>query len=248
MNDQKNDPVFGVPAAIVVAGIVIAGALFFRGGGNTVDLFKSQTGGAVGATGASAGNAEKPAVRPVDPATDHILGNPNAPVVVVEYSDLECPFCKAFHATMHQIMDQYGKDGKVAWVFREMPIPSLHPKAPHEAEAAECAAALGGNDKFWQFIDGVFAVTPSNNGLDPSELPAIAGQIGLDSAKFAACLSSEPYAARINADYENGVAAGAQGTPYSIVIGKNGQTAVINGAQPFEQVKATIDSLLAAEK
>ena len=95
-------------------------------------------------------------------AEDHILGKLDAPIIIVEYSDLECPFCKVFHRTMHEVMDKYGKDNKVAWIYRQFPIDSLHSKARKEAEATECANELGGNDGFWKFTDEVFGTTNSN--------------------------------------------------------------------------------------
>ncbi len=98
---------------------------------------------------------------------EHITGNPNAKIVVVEYSDLECPFCKMFQNTMQQII---GENPDVAWVYRHYPIPQLHPKAFHESEASECAWEQGGNDAFWKYIDHIHQITPSNNGLDVKEL------------------------------------------------------------------------------
>src|SRR6185295_5043808 len=83
-------------------------------------------------------------VKPVA-AEDHIRGDLAAPVKVIEFSDFECPFCKGFHATMKQVMADYEKDGKVAWVYRHFPIDELHSKARKEAQAAECAGELGGN-------------------------------------------------------------------------------------------------------
>jgi len=112
-------------------------------------------------------------------ALDHIRGNPDAKVVMVEYSDTECPFCKVFHATMQQVMNDYGKDGRVAWVYRHFPIDSLHSKARKEAEAMECAYDQGGDEKFWSFTDRLYEVTTSNNGLDPNELYNIAKYVGL---------------------------------------------------------------------
>ncbi len=108
-----------------------------------------------------------PSLEKMSPVTsaDHIQGDINAPVKVVEYSDLECPFCKRFHTTMQQVMKEYGKD-KVAWVFRQFPLSQLHSKSPKEAEATECVAELGGNDAFWKFVDLINEVTPSNNALD----------------------------------------------------------------------------------
>ncbi|MDB5204060.1 MAG: oxidoreductase [Candidatus Taylorbacteria bacterium] len=103
-------------------------------------------------------------------AADHIMGDINAPVKVVLYSDLECPFCKSFHSTMQQLMaSSYGTNKQVAWVWRNFPLKQLHPKSPKESEGAECAAELGGNDAFWKFIDKVNEVTPSNNKLDEAQ-------------------------------------------------------------------------------
>lgn len=89
-------------------------------------------------------------------ATDHLNGSPEAPVTIIEYSDLDCPFCKQFHETMNRVMNEYGPAGQVAHVFRHFPLASLHPNAAKQAEAAECAAELGGNLKFWEFLNRVF--------------------------------------------------------------------------------------------
>ena len=126
-----------IPIAIVVAGALVAGALFFAGRSASPTTNNNNNGG-------SAAD-----VVPVS-ADDHILGNPNAPLVIVEYSDLECPFCKNFHGTMHQIIDEYGKDGLVAWVYRHFPLDSLHSKARREAEATECAGEQG---KYYEYHD-----------------------------------------------------------------------------------------------
>ena len=106
-------------------------------------------------------------MRPISP-DDHILGNVNAKIIIVEYSDLECPFCKMFHNTMHQVVEK--SNGNVAWVYRHYPILQLHPKAFHEAEATECAWEQGGNSAFWKYTDKLFEITPSNNGLDETQL------------------------------------------------------------------------------
>ena len=111
---------------------------------------------------------------------DHVLGNSNAPITIIEFSDTECPVCKKFHETMQKIMDEYGKDGEVKWVYRHFPLDQIHSKARKEAEATECANEIGGNEKFWEYINKIYEITPSNNGLDPAELLKIAKSIGLN--------------------------------------------------------------------
>lgn len=109
-------------------------------------------------TAASADSKELPDVqiRPVS-TDDHILGDINARIIIVEYSDLDCPFCKVFHATMHRVVKESG--GDLAWVYRHYPIPQLHPNAFAKAEETECAWELGGNEAFWKYTNRVFEVT-----------------------------------------------------------------------------------------
>ena len=221
-----------VPLAIVIAGALIAAALYFA---NRGQVPVADTGDRPAAVATEIAGVQ---------ANDHIRGNPNAEIVIVEYSDTECPFCKNFHQTMKQVMDTYGADGRVAWVYRHFPLVQLHPKAAHEAEALECAAELGGNEGFWKYTDKLYEVTPSNNGLDAAQLPLIAKQVGLDKAAFSACLASGKHKAKVDADLAEVVAAGGQGTPHSIVL-YGGEQMPISGAQPFEVVKSTIDTLLA---
>src|SRR3989338_5116050 len=215
MEKEKN--VLTVPMAIVVSAIIIGGAIFFSRGGPTVDVFKpppEQAGPSV---------IEEIASRPFD-LNDHMLGNPNAPIVMVEYSDLECPFCKTFHKTMQTILDEYGKDGKVAWIYRHFPL-DIHPKAPKESEATECAFELGGNKAFWDYVNKIFEITPANNGLDHAKLPEIAGQIGLNMNDFQTCLDSGRYAEKVKADYNDGLKAGVNGTPNTVLVLTVPQTA-----------------------
>lgn len=228
-----------MPVAVVIAGALIAGAVLYGGGktenSNTANNPQQQV--------AAQQTGDLEAMTPVS-KDDHIRGNPDAPVKIVEYSDTECPFCKRFHPTMQQVMDEYGKDGKVAWVYRHFPLDQLHSKARKESEATECAAELGGNDKFWAYLDRLMEVTPANNGLDPAELPKIAQYVGLDTAKFNECLSSGKYAKKIEEHVQNAVATGGNGTPWSIVVGKNGKKYPLSGAQPYTSVKQLIDLAL----
>lgn len=232
--EKKN---LSVPAAIIVAGIIIAGAIFMTQGGIAKDKDLSDK---------DAGNTKEEALNGPSPVTtaDHILGNPKAPITIIEFSDTECPFCKRFHDTMEQIMDKYGKTGKVAWVYRHFPLDSIHSKARKEAEATECAAELGGNQKFWDYTGRLFDITPANNGLDPAQLPEIAEFVGLDKVRFNECLASGKWADKVEENLKDGIASGARGTPYSVVLKDGKIVGVINGAQPIENVEAQIEALL----
>lgn len=250
-----------VPLAIVIAGALVAGAIYFGG-------TKAPSPAGNPANGA-------PNTSPIGVVADvlpseHILGNPNAKVMIVTYTDFECPFCKSFHATMHQILSTYASD-QVALVYRHFPIVQLHSKAPKEAEASECVTEQGGNSAFWKFADNIFATTGSNDTLDPVQLPTIAQSAGVDVQKFNTCLSSGKYTKSIADAVAAAAKAGAQGTPYSVVIFKSDispatkaailkafgtqATAVsfdpakknmftMNGALAFPNIKAGLDELL----
>ena len=141
-------------------------------------------------------------------------------------------------------MEEYGKDGKVAWIYRHFPIDSLHSKARKEAEATECANELGGVEKFWEYTNTLYEITNSNDSLDPAELPKIAKTVGLDVKAFNTCLSSGKYADKVEADYQDAVKAGGRGTPNSILVTKDGTKTTVQGAQPYESLKAVLDALL----
>ncbi len=172
---------------------------------------------------------------------DWVKGNRNAKVSVVEYSDTECPFCKRHHPTMQQLIAEY--DGKVNWVYRHFPLTSLHPKAPKEAEATECAGEQGGNQAFWKYLDRIFEVTPANNGLDPAELPKIAEYVGLNKTKFEECLNSGKWAQKVQQQAQDAQNAGGNGTPYNVIVAGD-QKIPVSGAVSLEQFKAIIDPLL----
>ena len=181
---------------------------------------------------------------PAPNKNDHLYGNPDAPVTLIEYSDFECPFCKRFHVTVKRLVDE--SDGKVNWVYRHFPIDQLHPvKARREAVASECANELGGNEAFWKFADRFFELTPSNNRTDIDVvLPQIAREIGLDESQFMACLDSGKYDQHIEEDLQSATASGGRGTPWSIVVSKNGERYPLSGAQPYEAVKRLVDLAL----
>lgn len=221
-----------LPITIVIAGILIAGAVFWSGQQQTAN------------PGGTDGGAIK--ARAYDPSIDHIVGNPNASIKLIEYADLECPYCKVFNTTMHQVMDYYGSTGNVAWVFRSFPLAQIHSKAPKEAQAAECAASQGGDAAFFKYIDDIYAITPSENNLDLAELPKIAQQDGLDVTKFNQCLNSGQFAQRVQDSYNEAIAAGGQGTPYTLIMYRDQVVpgGNLSGNQPYNSMRAIVDALL----
>lgn len=166
---------------------------------------------------------------------DHVRGDSNASITWIEYSDLQCPYCASIHPDLTKLLEEY--DGKVRWVYRHFPLDEIHPYARTLAHGSECAAQLGANDKFWEYIDYVFA----NKSTDPK---TVASAIGLNAAQFATCLESDEVAKAVSDDYSSGITAGVRGTPGSFVIGPDGETKVIPGALPYAQLKATIDGML----
>ena len=173
---------------------------------------------------------------------DHIRGPRDAKVFIVEYSDLECPFCSSFHSTAIQAVEDYG--GDVAWVYRHFPLDSIHANARPVANGAECAAEIGGEDAFWQFIDNTFENQATALGVEGMKSTAAA--IGLDAGAFANCLESEKYADKVEDHYQTGITAGVSGTPGNFVINKKGEAWVVPGAVPFETLKITLDEALAS--
>jgi protein-disulfide isomerase len=230
-----------LPISIIVAGLLIGGGIYLNGRMSRDNPTIEQRQAKV-----QEANSEslKTAMRPID-ANDHILGNPKARVLVVEYSDTECPFCKIFHKTMISVMQEFGGDGDVAWVYRHFPIAELHSRALKEAEALECASEIGGNSKFWEYANMLYDTTPSNNELDPKELPKIAVKVGLSSDTFNTCLNSGEFGPKVNADIQNAKEIGASGTPFSVLVDtKTGEHYLIEGAYPFQQIKSVIELIL----
>jgi protein-disulfide isomerase len=223
-----------VPIAIIVGFALIALAIFFTGDRST-DPAPAVTseGDPIVASGT---------IRPVD-QTDYVRGNPNAPIVMIEYSDYDCPFCKQYHDTLNQIMNEYGVSGKVAWVYRQFPLPQLHPNAPKISEAALCVGNLGGSTAFWTFTDKVFQERAINEQTNMVKLTEYAQDAGVDMGAYQTCLGTNQMEETVKTSVEEALALGAVGTPYTVLIVGNEQ-AIVNGAQSYEVVKSIIDNLL----
>jgi protein-disulfide isomerase len=217
--------------SILIAGVIIAGAIVF------VNAHPNT------AATAAAANAPLPTpttltIRPPS-SSDHLIGSANAPIVLVEYSDFQCPFCSMIHPSLKNIVD--ASNGQVAWVQREFPLTSIHPQAEPAALAAECISHLVGNDAYWKYADTVFS---NQAQLTPAYSAQLAAQLGADPAKFAQCVSAKTYQSVIDTDTSEAESNGGNGTPFTVVVNtKTGKMVPISGAVPQAQIEQIINSL-----
>jgi protein-disulfide isomerase len=170
---------------------------------------------------------------------DAVLGDPDAPITVVEFSDFECPFCQKFFSnSLPSIIENYVNTGKVKLVYRDYPLAS-HSGAFLAAEAAECA---GEQDAYYAMHDLLFQeLSVWNIAADPVPIfKQFAADLGLEVLEFNACMDSHKMQAEVSADMSDGIAAGVSGTPTFFI---NGQKIV--GAQPFSVFSGLFDSILA---
>lgn len=180
---------------------------------------------------------------------DAVLGEANAKVTMIDFTDYECPFCKKYvDETFAQIKKDYIDSGKIKYVVRDLPL-SFHQNAHKEAQAAECAREQGGDETYFKYHDEIFKRTTSNGtGLALDQLSVIANYLGLDDDALQSCLDSEKYKAEVDKDLADASTVGASGTP-TFFIGKSNNSGTITGtklvgAQPFSAFKAIIDQQL----
>ncbi|WP_084643981.1 DsbA family protein [Ferrimonas futtsuensis] len=183
-------------------------------------------------------------VRPPTPGRDHFYGNPDAPISLIEYSDFECPFCKRFHATARQLVDQ--SNGQINWVYRHCPLGSHNPGAQKQAEASECAFELGGDSAFWRFTDAIYLRTKSGGqGFALEGLTPLAEEIGLNKVRFQECLDSGRHAHRVLEDFNEVAKIGITGTPGNILRhNASGEVIQVSGAKPLGELKQHVQVLV----
>lgn len=241
MNEESNAGVTGgnrnyfLPVSILAAALIIAGAIVYAVGKKNsppVETLKDNQLPAI-----NHGNAGG---LPQLSARDVILGNPKAPVTLIEYGDYQCPFCGRFFEQVEgKLRDEYIKTGKVRMIFRNFSF--LGPESDAAAKAAECAKDQG---KFWSYHDAIYAAEvkdgrENNGNLTPSLFAKLAENVGMNVQSFNACFNSGKYAGVALQDKDAASAVGVDSTPIVFI---NSQ--MIRGALPYEQFKSAIESQL----
>ena len=216
---------------LLIAVVVIGGFFMFNGNSTTT-------------TGSITGNVVSGLVSASED-DDAVLGDENAPVTIIEFSDYQCPFCRKFwQDTLPSIKKDYIDTGKVKLVYRDFPL-GFHPMAIPSAQAANCARETGGDSAYFKMHDKIFA---EQNKLDGGSVSSTVQFTTEDIKKWAkdigydigSCLDSDKYASEIQKDQQDGQSYGVQGTPAFFI---NGQ--LVSGAQPYQAFKQIIDAELA---
>lgn len=217
--------------SILIAGIIIAGAI----------LYTNHHPAAAAAAGAAAPTAT--ANVPAPSSSDHIIGSPTAPIVMVEYSDFQCPYCQMIYPSLKQI--QSTSNGQIAWVMREFPLYQIHPNAMPAANAAECIAAQLGNTGWWKFVDDDFA---NQANIGTAFFTSEAQKLGVDMTKYNSCVSNSTYLNKIEGEITDAENSGGNGTPFTVIINtKTGKQYPISGALPLVQIQAVISQAKASQ-
>lgn len=173
-------------------------------------------------------------------SADHIFGNPDAQIVIVEYSDMNCPFCRRFHPTMKEIVERF--EGQVAWVYRHFAFQTQ--ESSDAAVVSECIADTKGNDAFWEYLDVLFEEADLAGRLSRAMIVESAVAVGLTEAQANDCISNPEYQAIVAAQRDGGAGAGVTGTPASILVDGGEPQEFISGALPIEQLISTVEKYL----
>jgi len=229
MENKKNQLNIGL--AIIVAGVIIAGAILLHNG-------KTPT---VPTTAPTQPATTAGVIKPVS-ASDFIQGNPNSKVVMVEYADYQCPFCGRFYTnTIQPIEKDYVATGKITFVYRDFAF--LGAESQKSAEAASCANDQG---KYWEYHDYLFTHQNGENqgNFADKNLESFAKTLGLNTDQFNTCLSSGKYTQAVKDSTAEGTSIGVNGTPHSFILVDGKVVSDINGALPLSEVTAKLDAAL----
>ncbi len=216
MSEKKKSKSLGL--SIILASVILAGAIIY--GFDTLSKILI--------------SSNQPAPEPDRLAiqeTDHVKGERDALVTIVEFSDLEDPFSKEMYSNLKKLTQEYGD--KVAWAYRHFPVVSLHPHAKKAAIAAECAYNQG---KFWQYTDRLFEMQDT---LTKDVYADIANDLNFNEINFKECLKSEKVNAKVRNDFKQGLELGVTGTPATFINKKS-----MLGAVSYSTLKAKVEEII----
>ncbi len=229
----KKDSLWKYSTLLLLAVVVIAGFFMLRGDGSG--------GTGTGAATDTGANTQGPVnARSLIEDNDPILGNADAGISIIEFSDFQCPFCARAHtgALAEFRQSSYFKNGDVNLIYKQFPLNSIHPYAQGAAEASLCAQAQG---KFWEYHDTIFANQAS---LDVASLKQYASQLGLNTGEFNSCLDDGDSESEVNKELAQATAAGGRGTPFFVIVNtETGDATSISGAYPWSEFEAAIQSI-----
>jgi len=226
--------------SVVVLLVAVSFSAGFMIGGSGSGTTVQQTGAVAGNNQPSQPTAPTDGGRvQVSADDDPVLGNPNAPITIIEFSDFQCPFCERFYTQSEkQMIAEYVNTGKAKLVYRDFPLDSIHPQAVPGALAADCANEQG---KFWEYHNKIFE---NQDLMGDARYKQWAVDLGLNAGQFNSCYDSQKYLAEIDKDTQDGLAAGVSGTPTVFVGNQQDGYVKIVGAQPYSAFKAAIDAEL----
>jgi protein-disulfide isomerase len=202
-----------IPLSILVSSLLIAFAVYVTIGSDPIIIETSSN------------KEDKATAKVVDIKTDHILGKKDADIFVIEYFDLECLHCKKYYTDIVKTLrKQFSDNDRVSFVFRHFPLTSEHKSSFEEAVATECAAELGGEEKFFSFKSKIFDETASDGNFSSTKIKAIAAKIGLEKEAFGKCLGNQSIQQKVTDSYEEALRMGLDSTPSVFLQVKNGET------------------------
>lgn len=209
-----------IPSAIVLAGVIIAAAVFLKG--------------AQPAVKATTDSGDKLDLVAEVTEDDFVRGEKSAPVTLIEYADFSCHFCAQFQLTLKKLVDESA--GQIKWVYRHLPIFNIE-----AAISSSCVGRLGGEEAFWKYSDTLFA---NQDKLNIGYYLETAKAMGIEEAKYNTCINDKQLEAEIGREFtQNKILLGFNGTPHTVLIDKNGKKFSFTGALPYDELKSVIEGL-----
>ena len=237
MEKENNHP-YLLFTAIIISGILIAGAIIYKNGGSGAEGVNSARENIFNKSGEgeNANNETNRKATPEGEGDDPVLGNPEAPLTMVIFGDFQCHFCRKLELEIRPlIVEKYVKTGKLKIIARDFPF--LGKNSILAAQAANCAFE---QNKYWEYSD-ILHKKQNENAIELSKenLKFAAKEIGLTEKDFNECLNSDKYLSEVKNDFEDGKALGVSGTPTSFI-----NEEVVPGAQPYAEFEKIIEALL----